>query len=285
MKLLVREIDEADLPVLTDLLYRGFPVPRKFWEVGLARLVARSSPVGMPRFGYVLTDDDRAVGVILLISSFRRINGIPALFANVSSWYVEPAYRRHAALLYKRALVNKEATYLNLGPAANVQPIVEAMGFTRYAAGQFAALPAFACNKGGSPVRVYGPAELAGSGLDVEERCLLEAQAAYGCIAFCCVKQGRALPFVFLPRIVKRLIPAAQLAYCRDLADLSAVAGTVGRRLLRLGRPLVLIDANAAIPGIPGRYFAGVNPKYCKGPVRPILGDLTETEVTILGMP
>ncbi|MGB6326217.1 MAG: hypothetical protein WBG11_10725 [Methylocella sp.] len=86
-------------------------------------------------------------------------------------------------LLYKRALANKEATYLNLGPAVNVQPIVEAMGFTRYAAGEFAALPAFARNQVGSPVWVYGPAERAGSGLDVKERCLLEAQAADGCIA------------------------------------------------------------------------------------------------------
>jgi len=284
MKLQVREIGEPDVPVLLELLHRGFPVPRQFWEVGLARLAARPVPDGMPRFGYMLTDDDRAVGAIFLISSVRQTGGRPALFANLSSWYVEPAYRRHATLLYKRALANKEATYLNLGPASNVQHIVEAMGFTRYAAGQVAALPALARNQVRGRVRVYGAVDLAACGLDDRERRLLEAQAAYGCIVFCCVAEGRTYPFVFLPRIVKRYVPGAQLAYCRDIADLRAVAGTVGRHLLRQGRPLVLIDANGAIPGIPGKYFPGVNPKYCKGPARPILGDLAETETTILGM-
>jgi hypothetical protein len=50
MKLQVRKIGEADLPVLTALLHRGFPVPRRFWEAGLAGLVARSVLAGMPRF-------------------------------------------------------------------------------------------------------------------------------------------------------------------------------------------------------------------------------------------
>lgn len=49
MKLQVRKIGEADLPVLTGLLHRGFPVPRRFWEAGLAGLVARSVLADMPR--------------------------------------------------------------------------------------------------------------------------------------------------------------------------------------------------------------------------------------------
>jgi hypothetical protein len=47
----------------------------------------------------------------------------------------------------------------------------------------------------------------------------------------------------------------------------------------------VLIDANGPIPSIPGKYFAGVAPKYYKGEIIPALGDVTETEATIFGFP
>ena len=69
------------------------------------------------------------------------------------------------------------------------------------------------------------------------------------------------------------------------MSDLVEVAGTVGRYLLRYGRPFVLIDANGPIPSIPGKYFADVAPKYYKGEIVPALGDLTETEATIFGFP
>ena len=92
-------------------------------------------------------------------------------------------------------------------------------------------------------------------------------------------------PFVFVPRIIKGFIPCAQLAYCRKITDLVDVAGSVGRHLLRHGRPFALIDSNGPIAGIPGKYFADVAPKYYKGKIAPALGDLTETEATIFGFP
>ncbi len=113
---------------------------------------------------------------------------------------------------------------------------------------------------------------------------LLEAQAGYGCIAICCKAPDRIRPFVFVPRLIKGKIPCVQLAYCRNLTDLVEVAGSLGRYLLRLGRPFVLIDANGPIPGIPGKYFPGAMPKYYMGAEPPVVGDLTETETTILGI-
>ena len=88
---------------------------------------------------------------------------------------------------------------------------------------------------------------------------------------------------MFVPRLIKGFVPCAQLAYCRKISDLVDVAATVGRYLLRHGRPFVLIDANGPIPGIAGKYFADVAPKYYKGETAPALGDLTETEATIFG--
>jgi hypothetical protein len=86
-----------------------------------------------------------------------------------------------------------------------------------------------------------------------------------------------------VPRLVRGSIACAQLAYCRELNDLVDVAGSVGRHLLSLGRPVALIDANGPIPGIPGKYFAEAMPKYFKGNEQPVLGDVTDTEITIFG--
>jgi hypothetical protein len=88
---------------------------------------------------------------------------------------------------------------------------------------------------------------------------------------------------VFVPRTIKGFIPCAQLVYCRQITDVADVAGTIGRYLLRHGRPFVLIDANGPIPGVPGKYFPNVAPKYFKGSATPILGDLADTEATIFG--
>src|SRR3974390_2987104 len=128
----IREIADADLDLVINLLARGFPRPRRYWEVGLKRLRTRSVPHNMPRYGYVLEADGNLVGVILLISSQRRIGDRQHLFSNLSSWYVEPAFRNHATQLFKRAISDKQTTYLNVSPATHVRPIIEPFGFTRY---------------------------------------------------------------------------------------------------------------------------------------------------------
>jgi len=45
-----------------------------------------------------------------------------------------------------------------------------------------------------------------------------------------------------------------------------------------------MIDANAPIPGLVGRYCGGNMPKYFKGPQRPRLGDLAYTENAVMGV-
>ena len=243
----------------------------------------RPLPPHMPRYGYLLEADDKSVGVILLISSLRRMGDRQELFSNLSGWYVEPAFRSHATQLFKRALANKQTTYLNVSAATHVQPIIEALGFRRYSEGQVLAVLALARNRRNTRARIVGGDSFGDADLEAGERRLLEVQAGYGCIALCCTTDRQTRPFVFVPRVIKGLIPCVQLAYCRQIADLVDVAGTVGRYLLRYGRPFALIDANGPISGIPGRYFPDVAPKYYKGAVAPVIGDLTETEVTIFG--
>jgi hypothetical protein len=283
VRLGIREIADADIDPVINLLARGFPSPRRYWEAALRRLRTRSLPPNMPRYGYVLEADGNPVGVILSISSLRYVGDREELFSNLSGWYVEPGFRSHATQLFKRALANRHTTYLNVSAAAHIRPIIEAFGFRRYSEGQILTPLALARNRQNTRVRIVGVDSLGDSGLEERERRLLKAQARYGCIAFCCTAGGQARPFVFVPRVIKGVIPCAQLAYCRNITDLADVAGTVGRHLLRNGRPFVLIDANGPIPGIPGKYFPDVAPKYYKGATPPVLGDLTETEATIFG--
>jgi hypothetical protein len=170
-----------------------------------------------------------------------------------------------------------------LYPAAHVRPIIEAFGFRRYSEGQVLALLALAHNQRNTRVHIVGVDNFDRADLQLDERRLLEAQASYGCIVFCCMTDDQTRPFVFVPRLIKGFVPCAQLAYCRKVTDLIDVAGSVGRYLLRHGRPFVLIDANGPIAGIAGKYFPGVAPKYYKGETAPALGDLTETEAAIFG--
>jgi len=278
-----REITEADLGSVIDLLVNGFPRPKRDWQERLERLRDRPLPPNVPRYGYLLEADGRPVGVILLISSTRRVGDTEEIFSNLSGWYVEPDFRSGAMQLLKRALANSQSTYLNLYPAKQVRPIIEAFGFKCYSQGQVLAVPASAQNKHSIDVRILAMDKLGQSDLEERERQLVEAQANYGCITFCCTTPDQTLPFVFIPRVIKGFIPCVQLAYCRKVSDLIDVAGSVGRYLLRRGRPFVLIDSNGPIAGIPGRYFPDVAPKYFKGANTPALGDLTETEATIFG--
>src|SRR5580658_9135070 len=96
-KVRCRQIVPADFPALGDLLVRGFSRSNHdYWARGLARLAALPPVPDLPQLGYVLEADHGLVGVLLLIAS-RRPDG--RIVANLSSWYVEPAWRAHSTLL------------------------------------------------------------------------------------------------------------------------------------------------------------------------------------------
>lgn len=61
----------------------------------------------------------------------------------------------------------------------------------------------------------------------------------------------------------------------------SAVAGSIGRALAARGMLLLLVEADAPIPGVPGRLYPGHNPLYLRGPFTPHVGDLAYTEIAL----
>jgi hypothetical protein len=67
-----------------------------------------------------------------LIYSSKVIEREAATCCNVSSWYVDPAFRNYAALFASMTQKRKDITYLNVTPAVATWPILEAQGFVPY---------------------------------------------------------------------------------------------------------------------------------------------------------
>jgi len=280
-----RQIGEADLQAVAVLLTRGFPNrDLKFWQDALARLSMHRAPAGLPRYGYLLESDGAVVGALLLICATMPAGATLADRCNLSSWYVEPAFRAYATLLVSHALRYKDATFLNVSPAPHTLPIIKAQGFVCYCEGVFVAVPMLNSLSGGDKVEVFEADRRPTADFDPFEREVLLEHAKYGCMSLWCATAERAYPFVFRSRRVKHVIPCAQLIYCRDLNDFSRFAGPIGRFLARRGQPLVIVDANGPLAGLIGLYRRNIMPKYFKGPQRPRLGDLAYTEYAVLGV-
>ena len=276
-----RSIGKDDLPAIIDLLCEGFAErPRRYWEAGLGRLAIRDAPESYPKFGYMLECAGEAVGVILLIFSHTDDDRSRPVRCNLSSWYVRPAFRAYATLLTAAASGLKEVTYINSSAAGYTWPILESQGFVRYGRGQFVAIPALGLSEFGAPVRrVRGAADAAGLG----EAELLVDHARSGCVSLICRSSAGEAPFVFVRWRLRGRPGMFRLLWCRDTADFVRCAGPIGRFLLRQGVALVAMDAIGAVPGLAGRYFAGAQPKFFRGPAPPRLNDLAFTETMIFG--
>jgi hypothetical protein len=288
-KLRCREISAADLDAVADLLTRGFVGrSRDYWMQGLRRQAVREVPNGYPRFGYMLDHDGAVAGVLLLLYTARNAGGgETAIQCNLSSWYVEPAFRNYAPLLTKIAQRHKEVTYLNISPAIWTWPIIEAQGFSSYCSGLFFSIPALSRAAPGMKVETIAPDTKTIDGLSGSEVELLARHVRYGCLSLVCRPPGGApLPFILSPMRIRRGLiapPAMQLIYCRDIVEFVECAGSIGRALIRHGKISVILDANGPVAGLTGIFSRARGRKYFKGPHRPRLADLTDTELVLYG--
>jgi hypothetical protein len=281
-----REIGKADLDRVVDLLTRGFPGrSRRYWLNGLQRQSVHDAPDGFPRFGYMLDHDGTPVGVLLLIYKAQDRGEGPAIRCNLSSWYVEAAFRSYAPMLIRVAQRHERVTYINISPARWTWPTIEALGFHTYCGGLFFSFPALSRPETDMRVEVVQQDAKVVNGLSEAEVALLARHAAYGCLSLISrTTDGRAVPFVLQPMRIRQIaLPAMQLIYCRDLADYVASAGAIGRFLLRRGRISVAVDANGRMKDLVGLYREPLGRKYFKGPQRPRLADLSDTELVIYG--
>jgi hypothetical protein len=283
-----REIQESDLEAIADLLTRGFVHrSREYWMLGLRRQGARSLPPDAPRFGYLMESDGKPVGCLLLIYSTRTIDGQAITCCNVSSWYVDPEFRNYAALFASMTQKRKDITYFNVTPATPTWPILEAQGFQVYCRGLYFSFPVLSRSGRGMRVEAVTPDTASVAGLPDDELSMLKRHAGYGCLSLVCRTADEVVPFVFFPLRKRRGViplPALQLAFCHEISDYVRCASAIGRYLLRRGSPVVILDANGPIADLAGVYSEARGRKYFKGPGRPRLGDLADTELAIFGM-
>ena len=254
--------------------------------VGLRRQAPRKVPQGYPRFGYMLDHDGRPVGVLLLLYMLRPSDGELAIHCNLSSWYVEPTFRNYAPMLTKIAQRHREVSYSNISPATWTWPFIEAQGFRPYCKGLFFSLPALSSPAAGMRVEIVSADATEIDGLEASDVELLTRHAAYGCLTLVCRAADKIMPFVLLPMRIRRgwiAPPAMQLIYAKDVADYVACVGVIGRLLLRQGKLSVFLDANGPLEGVSGFYTEKRGRKYFKGPHRPKLADLSDTELVVFG--
>jgi hypothetical protein len=273
-----RQIQEADLGAVAELLAHGFRLrTKRYWLGGLARMSTRSVPAGYPRYGLLLESEGRIVGAILTIySSIPAEQGF-TVRCNLSSWYLEPEFRTYAPLL--ASFRDTAVTYVNISPAPNTWATIEAQGFNCIREGWFLSFPAL--SRGAPAARIL---PLSGAPGDLPERGMLEEHEALGCKVLVLASAGEHFPFVFAPRpLLHRAIPGIKLAYCRDFSDYIRFAGAIGRSLLARGMPAVVVDSDSRVRELTGFPIERTRRYYVRGPHPPRSGDLAYTETVFFG--
>lgn len=277
-----RQITASDRDGVVNLLTKGFDRSREYWQNALGRLSDRAPPPNMPKYGYLLEDNGVPVGVLLLIYTSLIIDGVTKTRCNVSSWYVEPAFRMYAALLASQATPYKDVTYFNITPAPPTWPLLEAQGYKRFCNGIFMSVPLLNRSPPTAEVQTVTPDIAPGKDLQPFEVELLLAHGQYGCLSVTCQSESGRHPFVFGSYLKYRIVPNAYLVYCRSVDDFIKFAGPLGRFLAQRGYSFVALDANGPVPGLIGKYRDN-RPKYFKGPEQPRLGDMAYCEQGMFG--
>jgi hypothetical protein len=279
-----RLITDDIIDQVVECLKRGFPRrPRSYWVNGLERMAKLAAIDDYPQYGYALEAKGQIVGALLLIYSRCCGTGGSGIRCNISSWCVDAEYRGYAFLLHVVAVKRAEVTYLNISPAEHTRPAVEAWGFGRYTNGEIFSLPMLSAPRSDVSVHAFTVDAPGSTLLSKTDRKILADHSAFGCLSLLCVKGGVPHPFVFQRRTVARVIPCAQLIYCRSLDEFADFASPIGRYLLFRSGPFCIVDTFGSVAGLVGRYFPERNLKYFKGPDRVRVGDLSYTELVVFG--
>jgi hypothetical protein len=277
----LRQIEEHDHSALTDFLAPSFGYPSSFFTELFEKLRYRETPAALPKYGYLLQNDEKLVGCLLLIFTPVEQAGKASIRCHVTSWFVEPEYRPMASLYFSRALKLKGVDYLNVSARPWVRPIIENQGFRKYSNGQF--LMSTWVNALVAARRSHAKivdSELPQGRSSDFERKLMRDHAEYGCICLWCVEGDEAFPFVFHQRPFKRILPGVQLVYCRDMESFVRYARPIARYLAARGQLLLRVDANGPIKDLVGTYLDGVDPRFAKGNA-PRQGDLAYTQMAM----
>jgi hypothetical protein len=284
-KIRCRQIHKSDLLAVSALLAEGFPRRKiSHWQLGLDRMADRKVPENAPQFGYCLDADGILVGVILMISSERLVDGLMATFANLASWYVKPQYRPYAHQLAAMALKNKTTSYTNVTAAPSTWDVVEQQGYRKYCNGLFFAAASFARRQPDINIHDFRAVAARGDVGAMDNFESLRRHVQWGCTVLVVEEAGQLSGFIFR-RFAMRSglikLPAMFVVHAPSQAELVRLAGNIGRHFTAKAAPVLAFDANGPIPELLGFYTEKRGRKFVKGRHQPGLCDLADTEFSI----
>lgn len=263
----IREIGDDDLGSTIALLQEGFPdTTGDYWSTAMRNLGSRRRPEGTEKYGYLLTVDGSARGVILTIPSTHRDGAETRTFINISSWYVQRPYRGARALaLYAHACQRSDVTYTNLSAAPHTVPAITRCGFVEWTGGQMAAV-ALRDRRATSPrAKLIGLERAVAEGLPDDDVALLADHEKLGCLSACLWTPDGMEPLIFLKRRLKRVLPCVQLVLCRKGTILADFGLEITSGLWRRGYVMMIIDCSKPLPGLQGRYVPAKRRRYYRG--------------------
>jgi GNAT superfamily N-acetyltransferase len=226
----VRPVRPADVEAIVDL------VQGKEFTLGQPRDALRLvfdhpwSP-DRPHAGFVMTAGDRIVGVYGVIFSTRLVDGRAHRFANHTTWYVEPEYRRHGRLLLQAAMSLEDCTMVVLTASPRTAQTLERAGWEVVSARKLffgpLARPLTALARGGE---ILDSAPRIASVLAGEHRRILDDHLPFACSHYLVKERDRYCYVVtkrrwekgwFLPRIAPgplraRRYPVSDVLYVSD---------------------------------------------------------------------
>jgi uncharacterized protein CbrC (UPF0167 family) len=258
---LLRPIGKGDHQETLRLLCKGFPQDSPdIWR----RRLERQASLQDDGHGYMLEAGGAGVGVLLTLKS-RRLgpDGRPRDVVNLSSWFIEPAYRWSAIAMLRAAMADKAALYTDLTAAPQVAELNRKVGMESWSSGMILASAApFAVLPGRRGARVLPLVEAAGL-IEDHEKALLDWHQREGLIAAVLI-DGAAQPLLF--RVISRKgVRFAQLVFAPSRAAVIGNLPTIMRYLARSGLFFVTIDADRAMCP-PGAFFRPGRHRFRSGP-------------------
>jgi hypothetical protein len=213
--------------------------------------------------GYVLAAGDRVVGCLGVTFIRRLSEGRERRYGSATTWYVDPAYRRHSRILLKAVLATPDTTLVALSASDHVARILEATGFEAMSRRRlfFHAWPLAGLLRRG-PAIVNAPEEVLAALSPAHAR-IHRDHLLVGCRTHLLREDGRTCFLVtrrrmekgwFLPpilpgRLRRRRWPVSDVFHVSDPALAVRHWAALRRRICRQDRSLGLVVEEAFLDG------------------------------------
>ena len=188
-------------------LFSGFREPRPTREM-FQRLFEKRWGSDEAHVGYIIEDQDEAVGYLGTLFSIREINGRVEKFCNLCTWIVKEEYRSEGLPLLFQVVRLKNVTITNF-TGARVAPILVKFGFTKLdeTLKIFFALPAFSANC----ELIYDQDKIIPY-LDAHDRRIVEDHRNFNC-GFVLLKSPNGTALLVLKKTTRKNMPLLEVRY------------------------------------------------------------------------